>query len=91
LFGDLSDLVRAQWRLTSYVITGSARILALRLGALVAVCGLGLASWAFLNVTLWRATAGMTEASFMPPLVLMALNAIAGVVLFGWQRGLKLK
>ncbi len=91
LLNDAGALAHAQWRLTSYILTGSARIWSIRLAAFLAIAGLALASWIFLNVAAWRATGDLTDLSYAPPLVLFLLNLATGAVLFTWQRGLKLQ
>jgi hypothetical protein len=91
LLNDAAALAVAQWRLTSYVLTGSARIWTIRLAAFVAIAALALASWIFLNVAAWRATGDFTDLSYAPPLVLFLLNLATGAALYVWQRGLKLQ
>lgn len=91
LFADLSELVRAQWRLTSYVLAGSARIWVLRFCALLLVGLLALTSWVFLNMTAWRAVVVFTALSFAPPLALLVLNSLTAAILYSWQKNLRLK
>lgn len=91
LFSDAADLVRAQWRLTSYVMANSARILVLRATALAVAGILGFAAWVLLNVAIWKAVAMCAAPPFLPPLALVALNGAAGLGLVLWQKNLRLK
>ena len=91
VFAEVADLIRAQWRLTSYVFAGSVRILALRFGALAIVGLLALATWIFVNVTVWQAIGSLTGLSFAPPLALVLLNSIAAGSIYHWQTTLRLK
>jgi len=91
LFADAADLLRAQWRLASYVVANSARILVLRATALAVAGVLGIATWVLLNVAVWKAVAMLASLPFLPPLALVALNGAVGLGLVLWQRSLRLQ
>lgn len=91
LFSTTSELVRAQWRLTTYVLIGSAKLYALRVGICVVVALFALAGWWFLNSALWHAVSSLTPIAFLPPLALFALNSLTAAALYAWQATLRLQ
>jgi len=91
LLTDFSDLARSQWRLTSYVLAGNARIAALRMAAFAILGVLVIAVWVFGNVAVWRAVGELETYAFTEPLALVLLNSILALFIFLWQKGLKLK
>lgn len=91
LYTDVAELALAQWRLTCYVISGSAKLVAIRIAAFLAIAGLGVATWVFANMAIWRAVAGCTTQSFVPPLTIAALHLVAAASIYAWQKTLKLE
>ena len=91
LFGDLSSLALAQWRLTSYIITGSVDVWVIRARTTLFIWGLAIAGWVFLNVTVWRVASDLTSLSCGPPLALVLLNGGTSVILHYWRKGVRLK
>lgn len=91
LFGDLSSLALAQWRLTSYIITGSVDVWVIRARTTLFIWGLAIAAWVFLNVTLWRVASDLTTLSWVSPLALLVLNGGTSVILHYWRKGVRLK
>lgn len=91
LLDDLAALAQAQWRLTSHVIGGSARICVIRAATFIVIAVLLLASWFLLNVTVWQVVDEYCPVSYAPTLVLLILNSGTGVILYLWQKGLRLR
>jgi len=91
LYADFAELVRAQWKLSCYVLSGSAKIFALRIAAFAIIAGLGVASWVFANVAIWRLVAQWTSHTFAPPLTIAAIHLIGAALIFVWQKSLKLE
>lgn len=89
LFGEFASLAVAQWRLSSYVLTGTAALWAVRLTTKAVICGLLIASWVLLNVAVWSLIAQFTTFAAAPPLALVALNLAMAVALNIWQRGIR--
>jgi hypothetical protein len=91
LYADFAALARAQWKLTCYVISGSAKILAMRIVAFFIIGSFGIAAWVFANIAIWRAVANCTTHSFVPPLTIAALHGVVAAIIFAWQNSLKLE
>lgn len=91
IFSDLCALAHTQWRLSRYVLAGSANILLLRALALLIIAALVLVSWIFLNMAVWQTTADFSSIGSAPPLALFLLNLVAAFGLYRWQKGLILK
>lgn len=91
LFGDLSSLALAQWRLTSYILSGSIDVWVIRARTTLLIWALVIASWVFLNVAAWRVASDLTTLSWVPPLALLALNGGTSVILHYWRKGVRLK
>jgi hypothetical protein len=91
LLDDLAALAHAQWRLTSHIVVGSARIWGIRLATFVVIAVLALASWILLNVTVWQVVGEYCPVSYAPTLILFLLNFGSALLLFLWQKGLRLQ
>lgn len=91
IYTDLRSLSKAQWELTRYVVTGSARIYLVRSLILACIGILILTTWVYGNVCVWRAVGSVTTIAAMPPFVLMLLNGGIAAFMYHWQKGIQLK
>jgi hypothetical protein len=89
LYSSATELVRAQLRLTTYVIYASVQLYAFRLVICLFVVLLVLGGWWFLNSTVWQAVHSLTSIPFLPPLALFALNSLTAAGLYAWQAKLR--